>query len=209
MITRPLDLSSRLRAAPRSFDALFWVNVGALVLFFGLFGSRFVLAPGLGVDFYLPELGGARGGAVRTTHVISMARSGLVFTDDGALPLEQIGGWLAAQKSKAVSFGEPVRDARPFVDGSSPNADGVERTDYDGSEDDVNGDGSAATSAPALAARAVLRTSPVLLIRASAGIPVADLAAVTSAAQAHGFRVQIAALEPETSGARVGEGGGE
>jgi len=180
MITRPLELSSRLRAAPRSFDALFWVNVGALVLFFGLFGSRFVLAPGLGVDFYLPELGGARTGAVRTTHVISMARSGLIFTDDGAIALEQIGAWLAAQKSKAVSFGEALDD-----DGS--------------------------------AARAVLRTSsaeppstsegaqPVLLIRASAGIPVADLAAVTSAAQAHGFRVQIAALEPESSGGR-GEG---
>jgi len=174
MITRPLELSSRLRAAPRNFDALFWVNVGVLVLFFGLFGSRFVLAPGLGVDFYLPELSGARGGAVRTTHVISMARSGLVFTDDGALPLEQIGAWLAQQKPKA---GLPI-----------------ELLGDDGS-----------------AAKAVLRTSsePVLLIRASAGIPVADLAAVTSAAQSYGFRVQIAALEPESSGGRTGEGAAE
>jgi len=170
MITRPLDLSSRLRAAPRSYDALFWVNVGALVLFFGLFGSRFVLAPGLGVDFYLPEIGGSQGGAVRTTHVISMARSGLIFTDDGALPLEQIEAWLAQQQSKQVLSGELLRD-----DGSSP---------YTGA-------------------------SSVLLIRASAGIPVADLAAVTSAAQQYGFRVQIAALEPEGSGGRVGEGAGE
>jgi len=183
MITRPLELSSRLRAAPRSYDPLFWVNVGALVLFFGLFGSRFVLAPGLGVDFYLPELGGAHGGAVRTTHVISMARSGLIFTDDGALPLEQIGAWLAQQQSKQVLPSELLGD-----DGSASNHD-VNPTGDDGP-----------------AARAVLRTSSVLLIRASAGIPVADLATVTSAAQANGFRVQIAALEPEASGGRVGEG---
>jgi len=181
MITRPLDLSSRLRAAPRSFDALFWVNVGALVLFFGLFGSRFVLAPGLGVDFYLPELGGSRDGAVRTTHVISMARSGLIFTDDGALPLEQIGAWLADGARRAALAAEPP----------SRREDSSLNTDGDGS-----------------AARAVLRTSPVLLIRASAGIPVADLAAVTSAAREHGFRVQIAALEPEASVGRAAEGAG-
>jgi len=202
MITRPLELTSRLRAAPRSFDALFWVNVGALVLFFGLFGSRFVLAPGLGVDFYLPELGGAHGGAVRTTHVISMARSGLIFTDDGALPLEQIDRWLASQQPKAVLSGEPPVEvhrtalaAEPSAKagGSSPNAGGV------------NADGEAVVLPVA--------AQPVLLIRASAGIPVADLAAVTSAAQAHGFRVQIAALEPESSrggGLRGnGEGAGE
>ena len=45
MITRPLDLAAKLRPPPRSFDALFWVNVGVVVGFFALFGSRFVLAP--------------------------------------------------------------------------------------------------------------------------------------------------------------------
>ena len=53
MITRPLDLAAKMRAEPRSFDALFYVNVGVLALFFLVFGSRFVLAPGLGVDFKL------------------------------------------------------------------------------------------------------------------------------------------------------------
>ena len=56
MITRPLDLASKLRTEQRSLDALFWVNVGILVLFFTLFGSRFVLAAGLGVNFSLPEM---------------------------------------------------------------------------------------------------------------------------------------------------------
>jgi len=190
MITRPLDLSSRLRAAPRSFDALFWVNVGALVLFFGLFGSRFVLAPGLGVDFYLPELGGARAGAVRTTHVISMARSGLIFTDDGALALAQIGGWLAAQSS-AERFEAPVEGSLPLAGGdAAANA------------------GYSSANAAKLSSSQTPSFERVLLIRASAGVPVADLAAVTSAAQAHGFRVQIAALDPELSSGRVGEGAG-
>lgn len=97
MITRPLDLASKLRPEPRRFDALFWVNAGLLVLFFGLFGSRFVLAPGLGVDFALPEMRGADGGAARTTHVISVSRPGLIFTDNGAINMGQLNEWLEAQ----------------------------------------------------------------------------------------------------------------
>jgi hypothetical protein len=40
MITRPLDIASHLSPPPRSFDVLFYVNVGALAVFFFLFGSR-------------------------------------------------------------------------------------------------------------------------------------------------------------------------
>ena len=97
MLTKPLDIASRLRLQPRGYDALFWVNVGALVLFFSLFGSRFVLSPGLGVDFTVPEMPGALSGAARTTHVISVARPGLIFTDDGALNWTQLRGWLVEQ----------------------------------------------------------------------------------------------------------------
>ena len=49
MITRPLDLQSRLSAPPRDLDFFAWVNVAVIALFFGLLGSRFVLAPGLPV----------------------------------------------------------------------------------------------------------------------------------------------------------------
>ncbi len=97
MITRPLDLASKMRPEPRSYDALFWVNGALLALFFLLFGSRFVLAPGLGVDFSLPIMQGADAGAARTTHVISVARPGLIFTDDGALNMDQLTGWLSKQ----------------------------------------------------------------------------------------------------------------
>ena len=67
MIARPLDLASRLRPPPQGMGSLHYVNVGLLCLFFSLFGSRFVLAPGLGLDFQLPQLAGAQAGAAQAT----------------------------------------------------------------------------------------------------------------------------------------------
>ena len=49
MITRPLELESRLSPPPRDLDFVAWVNVGVIVLFFALLGSRFVLTPGVPV----------------------------------------------------------------------------------------------------------------------------------------------------------------
>jgi biopolymer transport protein ExbD len=49
MITRPLDLESRLSPPPRDLNFVAWVNVGLIVLFFALLGSRFVLATGVPV----------------------------------------------------------------------------------------------------------------------------------------------------------------
>jgi biopolymer transport protein ExbD len=94
MITHPLDLASRLRAPPRSFDGLFLVNGGLLVLYFLLFGSRFVLAPGLGVSFALPEMPGAIAGSARATVVISVRRSDMVLVDEGMLNYTQLRAWL-------------------------------------------------------------------------------------------------------------------
>lgn len=100
MITRPLELASRLREEPRNHDWVFLVNAGLIVLFFSLAGSRFVLAPGLGVNFKLPALAGARAGAAQTTHVISVLSSRLVFTDDGRLEMGALREWLKAQVKK-------------------------------------------------------------------------------------------------------------
>lgn len=97
MLTRPLNLADKLRPVPRGLDGFFWINVACVVLFFVLFGSRFVLAPGLGVDFAMPEMRGAHGGAAHTTHVISVTRPGLIFTDDGALNMSQLQGWLESR----------------------------------------------------------------------------------------------------------------
>lgn len=115
MITRPLDLASKLRPEPRNFDFLFYVNAGLLVLFFMLFGSRFVLAPGLGVDFKLPEMPGAMAGAMVTTSTISIKSSGQIFAD-GLLSMAQLREWLKTEAKKTkrpsllvrMSAGVPV-----------------------------------------------------------------------------------------------------
>ncbi len=100
MIARPLDLASRLRSEPRNFDFLFFVNGGLIVLFFLLFGSRFVLAPGLGVDFQMLTVPGARSGATQTTHRITVKPSGLIFIEDGPADLERLGKWLESEAKK-------------------------------------------------------------------------------------------------------------
>lgn len=112
MITRPLELASRLRPEPRSLDALFFVNAGLLVLFFSLFGSRFVLAPGLDVN--LPQMAGARGGATTATHHISVTRSGLIFVKAGPVTIDELKTWLA-DEGKAWQAQEGKRNHRPVL----------------------------------------------------------------------------------------------
>ncbi len=101
MIARPLDLASRLRPPPHGMGTLHYVNVGLLGLFFTLLGSRFVLAPGVGVDFQLPQLAGAQAGAAQVTDVISVLRSGQIFTsDEGLVDIGQLRQWLKARPGK-------------------------------------------------------------------------------------------------------------
>src|SRR5688572_17335056 len=97
MITRPLDLASRMRPEPRNFDWLFYVNGLALCLFFALFGSPFVLAPGLGVEFGLPVAEGANANAKRITHAVTVEASGQILTPIGNLTIDKVPAWLAAE----------------------------------------------------------------------------------------------------------------
>jgi len=105
MITRPLDLASKLRPEPRSFGALFFVNAGLLVLFFSLFGARFVLAPGVEIDFQLPRVEGAGANARPPTHVITVTNSGQVFTGGGPRKMEELPAWL---KDQVRGIAEPT-----------------------------------------------------------------------------------------------------
>ena len=100
MIARPLDLATRLRPPPQGTGALHYVNVGLLGLFFSVFGSRFVLAPGLGVDFQIPQLSGAQAGAAQATHVISVLRSGQIFSEEGIVDLGQLREWLKSRAGR-------------------------------------------------------------------------------------------------------------
>ena len=95
MITRPLEIASRLQPEPRNFDAIFYVNGGLIVLFFMLFGSRFVLAPGM--DLVLPNVAGARAGAAATTCYISIGDAGQIYTAYGMLSPAQLQDWLKAR----------------------------------------------------------------------------------------------------------------
>ena len=81
MITRPLNLSSRLRPPPRGFEVLFYVNVGLIALFFVLFGSRFVLSPGLGMEFDLPSLPASMAGAEPTDVVVAIKGADMAFVE--------------------------------------------------------------------------------------------------------------------------------
>jgi biopolymer transport protein ExbD len=76
---------------------LFYVNVGLLVLFFMLFGSRYVLAPGLGVNFRLPMAAGANANAKAPTHFVDVLATGQIFTSQGARKLEEMDAWFAEQ----------------------------------------------------------------------------------------------------------------
>lgn len=97
MITRPLDLSSRLRPEPRSLGGLFFVNAGLIALFFILFGSRHVISPGLDLEFQLPEIAGAQAGARATTHYVRVVNAGQIFAGDGLRDVSELPAWFADQ----------------------------------------------------------------------------------------------------------------
>jgi biopolymer transport protein ExbD len=113
MITRPLDLASKLKPPPRNLDPVFFVNAGLLVFFFTLLGSRFVLTPGFGVDFRLPVVAGANAAAKHATHVIDVNSSGQILTSDGRRTLDRLEEWLVAE---AGTTKEPVLLVRGDAD---------------------------------------------------------------------------------------------
>ncbi len=96
MITQPLELQSRLSPAPRDLDFFAWVNVGLIALFFGLLGSRFVLAPGLAVGvggeegLTLPQIASATEGAGPASVVVSYRRDDVILFEGGMYRLEEL-----------------------------------------------------------------------------------------------------------------------
>ncbi|MBA3850164.1 MAG: hypothetical protein C0502_09245 [Opitutus sp.] len=89
MITRPLELQSKVAAPPRDLDVFFWMNAGVVCLFFALLGSKFVLAPGLpvgvGPGFELPQAKGAVPGAAEV--VVSYRRDNMILFEGGIYEL--------------------------------------------------------------------------------------------------------------------------
>ena len=110
MITRPLELQSRLSAPPRDLDFFAWVSVGVIALFFGLLGSKFVLAPGVpvGVDgnsLDLPQVSGAAEGLGQASVVVSYRRDNVILFEGGMYTLSELRKHMEAyakQHPKAV-----------------------------------------------------------------------------------------------------------
>ncbi|AOS43447.1 Biopolymer transport protein ExbD/TolR [Lacunisphaera limnophila] len=106
MITQPLELQSRLSPAPRDLDFFAWVNVGLIALFFGLLGSRFVLAPGLAVGLgnegtlALPQISGAEAGAGPASVVVSYRRDKVILFEGGMYDLKELRTHMAAYAEK-------------------------------------------------------------------------------------------------------------
>lgn len=123
MITRPLDLASRLRPAPRGLDALFYVNVGALAVFFLIFGSRFVLAPGLAVDFALPTADSTATARLTTDVVIAVPASNMAVVDGAVLDFKGLGEWLRTQSGGRKSGASVKKRLLVQATGSLPARD--------------------------------------------------------------------------------------
>jgi biopolymer transport protein ExbD len=88
VITRPLDLESRMSPPPRDLTGVAWVNVGMIFLFFSLLGSRFVLAPGLllgagGGGTELPVVSASSLTLAETSVVIRYDREGVILFEGG------------------------------------------------------------------------------------------------------------------------------
>jgi biopolymer transport protein ExbD len=110
MLSRPLDLASRLRPAPRNFDHVFLINLGLIALFFKVFDSPYVLAPVLEVGgFELPAAAQAGVGAPTPTLRIAVTVGGpgepSIFVDNGPHNLTQ---FKALLKEHARTVKTPV-----------------------------------------------------------------------------------------------------
>lgn len=88
MITRPLDLESRMSPPPRDLHFVAWVTVGLIVLFFDLLGSRFVLAPGLLIE--LPAVNPASTSNVATSVVVTYRRDNVILFEGGMYTLAEL-----------------------------------------------------------------------------------------------------------------------
>ncbi len=103
MITRPLDLAAKLRRPPRMMDSVFYANLVLLGLFFGLFGSRFVISPSVELgreDFELPTGVSPATTGASTTAVISVLGPDMVFTSDGRMTYGELERWLPLQVAR-------------------------------------------------------------------------------------------------------------
>jgi len=113
MIIHPLDLDSRLRRPPRSFDWVFFVNIALIGMFFLFFGSRFILSPAINLPaFPVSHISYLPGSAV-----VSVKANGQIFTDAGLVNDSQLNTWLAEKIKNSPDASLLIRgDAKVSID---------------------------------------------------------------------------------------------
>ena len=72
MITRPFNFEAHLRRFPAGIDLVPFIDVCVILMFFGVFGSRFILAPGVAIDLRLPEAAAVSHEALPTSRVVTV-----------------------------------------------------------------------------------------------------------------------------------------
>lgn len=72
MITRPFDFEVHLAKPESRLDLVPFLNVGVILLFFGVLGSRFVLAPGVAINLRLPATATTPPDALPTSRVLTV-----------------------------------------------------------------------------------------------------------------------------------------
>jgi biopolymer transport protein ExbD len=105
MITRPLDLAAHLTPPTRAWDALFYVNLCTLAVFFSLFGSRFILAPGIAVDFVLPTADNEESSLRLSDIVITVDATDRAIVSGQNLDFKELRIWLKQQVTNPIKGG--------------------------------------------------------------------------------------------------------
>jgi biopolymer transport protein ExbD len=96
---RRYQLKSQLMRSP--FTAVPLLNVFLLILLFSVYGSAFVLKPGINVQ--LP-VGAFNNGTYYDAMVVILSQEGNVFYNDECIPIESLGGAFRSTRTKLNTF---------------------------------------------------------------------------------------------------------
>ncbi len=91
MIVQPFNFTSRLRQTSVGFDAVPFIDACLILIFFSMFGSQFVVAPGVTVN--LPAMQAPAADAIPTSRVLTVGEvegRELIIFDNRVLSLETL-----------------------------------------------------------------------------------------------------------------------
>lgn len=106
MITAPLNLRSYLHQRDRRIDPVPFLDICVIALFFGLFSSRFLLAPGMSIDLPQGEPGLVRG--TPAAAVLTILENNRLIFEGQIFEPESLGTRIGAFASRAGIEGETL-----------------------------------------------------------------------------------------------------